>query len=166
MRRRGLASVEEGISPLEASVRLQERKRAERQKETKSFAARLVAAALCILLGNVIFFRTIASSVRGIAAKEGHACATPASLWKAAEVGFVAFADPAVPTLMFPSYAATSGDFVRSYESSTLCPKQVSRMRHKHVQARGLGGKRVNLTDAQATCLQHYVDYFKTRKCD
>jgi len=116
--------------------------------------------------GNVVGYRLLVSGVRRHAAREGLACATPASLWPRADVAVVAFADSKLPSLIFPSYTATSGDYVRSYEISPVCPKKLSRMRHKHVQVISPFGTRVNLSDAHASCLQHYVDYFKTRKCE
>jgi hypothetical protein len=166
MRRRGLASVEEGLPAHEVSQRLQERKRLAEEKKQTTLLRKTLCAVVCIAICAQVSYLVAVAATRVQAARSGATCSSPASTWLRADVALVAFANQSIPALIFPSYVATSGDYVRSYENSPLCPKQTSRMRHKHITVSTPFGRRINLTEALASCVQHYADYFTTRQCD
>lgn len=166
MRRRGLISVEEGLTFGEASARLTARKEVEKRKKTrqKAIQAACIITAVCAMM--LCTWKCTVFAVRSYAAKAGVACATPAALWRRADVALVVFAAPGTPPFLYPRYEATSGDYVRSYEVSPQCPRETSRMRHKHIRAWSpLVGRRVNLTSSEATCLQHYADMWRSGTC-
>jgi hypothetical protein len=136
MRRRGIASLEEGISIDEATTRLRARKKESEQTRKRRNIIRVAACLVVCALTSTLCWRAAVARTRAYARRAGVACATPAALWHRADVALLVFADPKLPSLFYPAYEPMSGDYVRSYESSPLCPNQVSRMRHKHVKVR------------------------------
>lgn len=165
MRRRGLVSVEEGLTHHMASERLAARKRDEKKRQTMKRVTRAFAALLTALVLVMFAWRQTVQALRVHATTNGFACATPAALWRRADFAVVVFANSSLPTFLYPRYEAISGDYVRSYETSPQCPQKTSRMRHKHVRVWSPMGKKSTLTGTDATCLQHYADLWKIGHC-
>jgi hypothetical protein len=157
--------VEEGLDFQAASARLVERKRDEQKKRTVRRAKRALFALVAMLGAATCAWRRMVGALRAHAATNGSACATPAALWRRADLAVVVFADTRIPTLVYPQYNATSGDFVRSYELSPQCPHKTTRMRHKHIKAWSPMSGKTALTGTDASCLQHYADLWKTGHC-
>lgn len=165
MRRRGLVSVEEGLTYHAASERFAARKKDEKKRQTVKRATRVTVALFAALALAMFAWRRTVYALRVHAARNGFACATPAALWRRADFAVVVFANSSLPTFIYPRYEAISGDYVRSYETSPQCPQKTSRMRHKHVRAWVPMGKKSNLTGTDASCLQHYADVWKNGQC-
>jgi hypothetical protein len=165
MRRRGLVSVEEGLDFHAASSRLAARKRDEKKRQNVKKATRAFAAFFMALVLAMLSWRRTVHALRIHAAANGFACATPAALWRRADLALVVFSNASLPTFLYPRYEAISGDFVRSYETSPQCPHKTSRMRHKHVRVWSPMGGKTSLTGTDASCLQHYADLWKNGHC-
>jgi hypothetical protein len=165
MRRRGLVSVEEGLDFHAASSRLAARKRDEKKRQNVKKATRAFAAFFMALVLAMLSWRRTVHALRIHAASNGFACATPAALWRRADLALVVFSNASLPTFLYPRYEAISGDYVRSYETSPQCPQKTSRMRHKHVRVWSPMGGKTSLTGTDASCLQHYADLWKNGHC-